>query len=227
MKSRKKRTTFTLVDKAQALDLLDELEENGVAVLKIEDKSKKKKKKASRAEVKVFKSKQEIGDHYNVGKSTISGLVSLSDERKQNIRERAASIKKNHLVFRLFLLFLFCSSFAFGCIAEFIASSCQSGFFPFLEEPLYAWICKTRLAGVPLTVALVKENMLKLKDQYLEKFEDANDDVKNRIKYEELKNFKAETGWYLNFKRRYGLRSRGPREAEDGKISKQASSSRD
>ena len=85
--------------------------------------------------------------------------------------------------------------------------SCQSGFFPFLEAPLYAWICKTRLAGVPLTVALVKEKIIKIKDQYLQKFEDANDEVKNRIKYKELKNFKAETGWYLNFKRRYGLRS--------------------
>ena len=112
MGKRKKRTTFTLVDKAQALDLLDELEENGVAVLKLADKSKKKKKKSS-AEVKVFKSKKEIGDHYNVGKSTISGLVGLSDERKQKIRERAASIKKNHLDEKSSRLQVI---FAFGCI---------------------------------------------------------------------------------------------------------------
>ena len=44
MGKRKKRTTFTIVDKAQALDLLDALEENGTAVLKLNEKSKKKKK---------------------------------------------------------------------------------------------------------------------------------------------------------------------------------------
>ena len=96
MGKRKKRTTFTIVDKAQALDLLDALEENGTAVLKLDEKSKKKKKKYP-AQCKVFTSKKEIGLHYNVGKSTISGLVGLPDETKQKIRERAASIKKNRL----------------------------------------------------------------------------------------------------------------------------------
>ena len=87
--SRKPRTCFTIVQKAQALDLLDELNAKQIASLKI------KKKKGE--EVVVFHQQKDIADHYGVGKSTISNLSGLSDESKHNIRQEAAAILKNNL----------------------------------------------------------------------------------------------------------------------------------
>ena len=49
--------------------------------------------------------------------------------------------------------------------------------------------------------------MLKLRDEFIEKFADCSEETQERLNYEKLKAFKAEIGWYIGFKGRYGLHS--------------------
>lgn len=83
----------------------------------------------------------------------------------------------------------------------------QVGLFPYLEDALYKWFCKRRLGGWTVTVAVIRAQMIKLRDQFLEKFANCSDELKSRLHYDQLKNFKAEIGWYYGFRNRYGLRS--------------------
>ena len=92
----KRRTKFPLVQKAEALNLLDKLAEKGVCSLKLERK-KKSKRLPSGPAVLVFRSKQEIAAHYHVKPSAISNLIALDDEKKKDILEQAEKIKKFNL----------------------------------------------------------------------------------------------------------------------------------
>lgn len=93
----KQRTKFSIVHKAEALDLLDELEAKGSCALSVSRKKKRKRRRVEGTEVLVFHTKKEIADHYKVKKSTISNLVALSGDQKEAIRQKAAQIKQNNL----------------------------------------------------------------------------------------------------------------------------------
>lgn len=91
-KQRKSRTSFSVLHKAETLTLLEELNSNGHAWLKIE-----KKKNKVNNQVVVFHTKQEIAKHYGVSKQAISNLDCLSGDDKQKILQEAALIKENNL----------------------------------------------------------------------------------------------------------------------------------
>lgn len=81
----------------------------------------------------------------------------------------------------------------------------QTGQFEFLEVAAYSWLRKVRASNVSVSVALFKEKVLNIAAKVVSDYEDANEDVKKRLKIDELREFKAERGWWDKFKRRWGL----------------------
>lgn len=92
-KQRKTRTSFSVLHKAEALTLLEELESKMHASLKIE--KNKLTNNEVRLQVVVFHTKQEIGKHYGVTKQAITNLDSLS--RAIRVMTTASLIKEKNL----------------------------------------------------------------------------------------------------------------------------------
>ena len=70
---------------------------------------------------------------------------------------------------------------------------------------MYSWICKTRSAGIPLSVALIKEKAKTLADKVVEEYKECSAETRSRLKISELEKFTASDGWWHNFRNRYGL----------------------
>ena len=164
--SRKPRTCFTIVQKAQTLDLLDEFNAMQIASLKI------KKKKGE--ELVVFHQQKDIADHYGVGKSTISNLSWLSDESKHNIRQEHAAILKNNLdqnrarlqVSELFSCFRLIVDISLNCFSfvSRVHSQLRFGIVFVAEQDGGCW--------GPCSVALLKEKAKTIAGKVVEEYKD-------------------------------------------------------
>jgi DDE superfamily endonuclease/Tc5 transposase DNA-binding domain len=76
-----------------------------------------------------------------------------------------------------------------------------------MELGVFEWIAANRAVNIPVTGALIKEKALQVAQLLVEKYEDADADVKNKLHIDALRDFKASWNWYNNFLRRFKLKS--------------------
>jgi Tc5 transposase DNA-binding domain len=75
----------------------------------------------------------------------------------------------------------------------------KSGYFAFLENVLFQWIVEMRATPLPVTIAMICEKSLAIAKRLLADYKTADAETKSKIRYDQLSEFTASTGWYSKF----------------------------